>query len=730
MTLRSDREMRELVKVVRRTVATEVAKVANAPSIGNSSFEGAVTEYDLDGNPASVIGRQVDGTHAPVVLVGPTPPTPTAPTVTPRNIGAAGFSWDGTYVDGAQAPLDFARAVVHIGTAADFEPDSLPSSVTKFGAIESDGGGTAVVKHDAGDYFARLVVVSKAGKVSEASEAVPVHFDSVLNHDDVVAVVQAAGGGVSMIFTTNAAPDPDPEAANRVEGDTWWQIEKSPETGIVAMWRWGTTEGATAPAWQPQQLTSEMLANLSAGKIAAGAIQAAVTIASSGTIIAGDPEGANAAMTSDGFRVFAVTDDGTQYESTRLGTGSDEAFEIIKEAGQPPVASISSDGDLSAQGGAFAGDITLGGQPLAGTMLDDTAGAGLLDQLSRGAWAMVSYRDLLDGKTYSSTPDPIIVGQTQARLHPGRKYMLTMPWDATFTDSTRAYTQGYARIYASVAANETADAADATASSTLASEASVRHPLAASFGVSGLNLASFSLPSGTVGSRQVKFMLAVRSLFGGMKPTTGNTSAWILSIDDLGPLPAISKAAVSGAAGEQTYQSTWRASDSRAWLSTGVQIQGDGTATMRHGAYGASDTQAHSAFVCNGNAISGETTKTMTAALNGATISKVEVYLYVSYWRTTSGMELQIRPWSGSTLPTTHTAGTTGSVVKKTYAGKGQGLWTEIPTSWISTTNRGIQVGPPDWLGDTTAAQLAGSTWSTATQRPMIRVTYSRQTGA
>lgn len=151
----------------------QVAGIANKPQLAHSSIEdGAVDEYDADGTLVSSIGRQFDGTHVAVSLAGPTPPTPTAPTVAPR-IGGLTVRWNGAFVDadGATdilivAPQDFSRVEVHASTDPAFTAEFAD---TLLGTIETPRGTDVPVSLPHGTYYVRLVTRTLSGKRGEAS---------------------------------------------------------------------------------------------------------------------------------------------------------------------------------------------------------------------------------------------------------------------------------------------------------------------------------------------------------------------------------------------------------------------------------------------------------------------------------------------------------------------------------------------------------------------------------
>lgn len=169
--------MRELAE------SNKLAKAQNLSQLSNSSIEdGAIDENDADGNLVSRFGAQHDGTHTAVTFAGPPPPTPGGFTCVGGQLGATA-AWDGTWVDDAVAPMDFARVEVHASTdGPDFVVDSLPMSATRVGTIETAAGATLTFSAAAGHLWVKLTARAQSGKVSEEpTEAVEVEVTAAVD---------------------------------------------------------------------------------------------------------------------------------------------------------------------------------------------------------------------------------------------------------------------------------------------------------------------------------------------------------------------------------------------------------------------------------------------------------------------------------------------------------------------------------------------------------------------
>lgn len=730
------RDIKTLVKSWKTTqrLATDLSRT---PQMPHSSITGSIPVYDDEGNVAARLGKQDDGSYAPTVTLGPVPPRPVPATVSDKNVGQAAITWDGHYVDDVPAPLDFARVEAHITRDPDAELDLDQSSTTRWASIVDPAGGTATVKLDDGTWFVRLVTRSQADRVSEPSEPVELEVSSVLDRDDIIDVIEQAGTGNRVYYATT-----EPSQDGVADGDTWRQREPHPGTNIIAEWRW------ESGAWVGQQITSEVITNLDAGKITAGMIQAAVGIGTTGSIIAGDPVGVNASMTSDGFRAHAITEEGDQYASIRLGTGSDESVEIIAEPGEPPVASISPEGDVSAASLTSGSDVTISGTPFLGQMLTTGGPLGWLDLMPRGLTRMAA----MAASAVGTWPNNVnsAMGWFTFQAYAGRVYSFEMPWDGTLgIVGSPSAVRMTARVYQSVASGPGQQAPEPTlVNENLMTEWSQYQPTVGSAVSDVLSFTWQPWASEQIEPEPREVALLV-SVFPNGATFTSNTSrqaTWRATVRDIGPADA-SKLVVGsapGAAAERRYVTTWVASNTMAYDQTGARIGGPNITTlMRQGTHasGGWSGQSHSAIIFNDpsptgwdNTAIGEPSKYMSTALTGAQVSRVEIYVYNTSWRAKRDNRLYVQQWTGgNTIPATHTSSpntSTGGRYIFPYPGAGVGQWMTVPSSWIGPLTRGIQIGPLDPLAGTvlgTSGNFAGASFGeTQTYRPKVRVTYTR----
>ena len=171
-------DRREVRAFVRRLVDLErkVAAASMAPRLVHSSIEdGAIHEYDRDGNLVGRIGKQPDGTHGAVRLYGPTPPVPAGLVAEGGPVSITAI-WDGTYVNDI-GRLDFHLVEIY----ASPEPFEFVEEATLVGAIPDPDGGRVTFARPVGTWYVGAVALSAAGRRSAVSELAVAEAASVLD---------------------------------------------------------------------------------------------------------------------------------------------------------------------------------------------------------------------------------------------------------------------------------------------------------------------------------------------------------------------------------------------------------------------------------------------------------------------------------------------------------------------------------------------------------------------
>lgn len=159
--------MTALRDLAKRLALIEKAQrnASSTAQLGNSSFaSGAIEQYGPEGQIVQIVGTQPDDTYTQTSINGPTPPTPTAPTVQVQPI-AARISWDGQWLGGAVAPLDLARIDVYVVDDVATDPLTVPSR----GSINAAGWGDSPIPLAPGTYFAYLVAWTQSGKYATSA---------------------------------------------------------------------------------------------------------------------------------------------------------------------------------------------------------------------------------------------------------------------------------------------------------------------------------------------------------------------------------------------------------------------------------------------------------------------------------------------------------------------------------------------------------------------------------
>ena len=147
------------------------ARQRKLPTLGFSSIDdGAIASYDVDGNLQMIVGKQYDGTQTSAVISGPKPPRPVVPYLIPQ-AGAMRIFWDGTFEDGAVAPMDFARVLVYAVPLADLDAPHPLDHAHIVGQFNSaTGGEVSAVLGPGVEYAVFFATWTEAGKYSDPSD--------------------------------------------------------------------------------------------------------------------------------------------------------------------------------------------------------------------------------------------------------------------------------------------------------------------------------------------------------------------------------------------------------------------------------------------------------------------------------------------------------------------------------------------------------------------------------
>jgi hypothetical protein len=175
----------------------ELRSIATTPALAYSSIEdgGSIDSNADSGGTMAQFGGQFDGSFMAASLVGPTPPTPSAPIVTAA-IGGLTVRWDGEFADALHAPMDFTRVEFQVSTDAGF--DAL-SAATLAATVETPRGASLFIPRAPGVYYVAFVARSQsgaAGPKSATSGAVTV----TLIGNDALTNPTAFDSGAAAVF--------------------------------------------------------------------------------------------------------------------------------------------------------------------------------------------------------------------------------------------------------------------------------------------------------------------------------------------------------------------------------------------------------------------------------------------------------------------------------------------------------------------------------------------------
>ena len=502
---------------------------------------------------------------------------------------------------------------------------------------------------------------------------------------------------VSAFWQTSA-----PSTTDRALGDLWFDTDDGNK-----VYNW-------TGAWIPQVYGDSAIGGVGTGKLLTGSISAGVEV------IAGNPLTNHAKMTSSGFKVFVEDPvDFVSNEVVRMGSDTGDLFAITDATGQVK-ASISETGSgaftgLSVDATSFdADDKPAGGLTIYGTEFLD-----YINALPRG---MVAWENFGTDKGPTGASE-VGYGEIGFRMDPTRLYKVSV---------RGAYDHSTAGAGASFRLRMTsADAPTAAPSPTITSN-TVLQVLPWRHSVAGAD-STFSdfatLYNETGAPKNVRLLLTyagagtaagatVRAFGGGSSTFASPEGGVIVCVEDIGQVSGQGGAYNTGGVvvtPVQTYVSTWNATNSMGYTGSNVA---DNDADVKQG-YSSADGDSHGVIIFGGGAASGEKTKTIATALTGATLKKVEVYLYFNHWYYNSGGTAIIRAYNSTSLSSSTPTGTTKQSASWPKPG---GRWVDI-TSIATTAIRGVTVGK---AGSTNLLYYGRVNGYTMSNKPQLRLTYTR----
>lgn len=715
--------MSELARLAHRIQQLEqaVRVLGASPQLASSSIvDGAVTQTEVVATgtvdefgstvyaeqAVAVFGRQSDGSNTAVSLSGPKPPTPTGFTVTPGP-GFVGVEWLGEFTERVEAYLDHDYVAVHVGVSAGFTPIADTVKAT----IRARQGERIVVPLEPGAYFVTLVAVSQSGTWGDPAPYEAGEPGSGASAVDVVAreMAQAAfdlADGKSRVYYSVALPEgtvtTDPAGVASVappagvmygDGDVWYHIGPAPARTLVDV----LVYDATAGLWRAKLLADAALGSVSAAKITTGTLAAATSIS-----IGPTPDG-RVVIGDSALQVYRANPEGVPVPTIRVGGALGDNLVIMDPVSGATKAGFNTDGDGVAR--AFSVDtLTVGGRSV----------DSLLQSLPRGVVA-----------SYQASATRPAITTTQYGLF---EVAGTLP-------------QG--RIYnAMFVGNFTASNAGNTMRLFLRSTADGSAPLITSpqltmgwfpFAIASLPIQCrigryFHVGADPAGAPvPFRLLLSAQTLANTntFYPDSGTTPGQFI-IEDIGEmyegfmLDGVANGGTVGdpvtpppPVGTKTYTKIYGSAWTRCWQGgTGPGSVRTDTTDAVFGYYGGWQNYSQIGFPTD-----------VYTDLNGSTVQKIELYLYVYHWYSSSGGTVLVGAHGNITAPASFTY--SGSVASTGWPA-GAYRWVTIPSSFYagfeSGANRGFTLGG----GASTSSVYYGRAYGTgaSSRKPAIRITY------
>ncbi|MEV4741565.1 hypothetical protein [Streptomyces sp. NPDC049555] len=728
----------------------QVTTMSRAPKLASASLEDSTIEvYDDKGSLRALVGQQPDGTSGVTVVNGPTPPAPVAPTVTSA-MGALAVSWDGRYEGGAVSPLDFARVEVHIAPTEGFEPDSG----TLRGTIETAQGGSVTVPLGYQTWWARLRTRSLSGATSPATRAVAGEPRQTGTAD--IAAGSITADKLSIGSTGNLLPDPGfetggAEARITALGLPWARIDLGGHdsarcltidtTGGEPRWfpyepfpvnpgdlYWLGVHYRCSTAWAGERVAISLVWKDATGKILdtgtvaapqpqpdggwrritgkvrapEGAVRAEARLEAVGTagqvsfdnaecrsIMTSAVTGERAEIAPDGVRLY----DGQGEQVVSLVTGAPNYLSLTSHDGTS-VASISEDGAAGFQSLAVAGKLTWRGDDL----------QTVLDRLPKG---IVAYNRQTNPVTTTGTE----VGWVELPFvaDPNRMYRIVL--DAHAMPSVAG---GELRLRLRDGGAKAPDT-----NSPMIQSAVYQLTRNTSWQRSRLELVRSGEGLGA-GLHRLLFTYDNKEGPSGqyVKLIGGEQFPAVMYVEDIGPrLPETGGLNAAGGSSSQpapkpvpqqytkTYTATWSGSYDR--RSSYSDFYAD---KILQGYY--SETHGTLASLAG---FSSDVAKDLA----GATVQRVELFLYFDHWYNSSGGTAVIKTHGYGSRPASFSS---YSASKAVDFGRNEGKWVDITDLFDPSKTRGIALDPNSTV-DTYYGRAHGVGQANP---PLLKVTYTR----
>lgn len=529
-------------------------------------------------------------------------------------------------------------------------------------------------------------------------------------------LAQQAADAKAQVFHETEAPTGLPADAKAIWFDTDDGNRQRVWNGSTGLW---DDRLLGTGAFQPQSIiASDVLAT---GTVSATLLESVLVLA--GTVVAGDPNGPHAEMRPEGFFGFAFNPDGGLQQAAGLGTNGLDGLTFSDPlTGQTTVA-FTPDGAGALQTLSVAGIDTDGdGATDSGFTVYGREFTEHIEDRTLGVRGSAFTADAANGVLASGITTRIGLGEVSLVSDSTRAYLLV------FDGLHFAATAGPTRLLVSV--RFTSDGSTPTISNGTIVGSKIGYLPTAN--------EAYSVPAiiaqggfSSVDGALIRLLVTVERLSG-----TGTISALTYSAPDAYRAPFRFFVADLGrdildtyipnngggttAPPKKTYTSTWSANLIGAYLGNGSR-RTDTTDLMQGYTdyYPAGGIQRSIAGFTAG-AVAGEVGKTVTAALTGATVTKVEIGLKCNHSHAVAGGLARIGYHGETAVPATVPAAS-WEAFSGAFFKRGETRWMTLPAatfaSWQSGAYRGLTVGPGgDYM------RFDGS----AGAKPGLRITYTR----
>lgn len=745
--------------------AKRLAKAVGKPQLANSAIEaGRIEEYDADGSLMQIVGEQHDGTHVPVTVNGPVPPEPVPPVMT---VGASGVEgrWSGKFVGDMLSPMDFSHVALHASRVEVF----TPSNETQLATITGELGDVATKILDAGEWTFGLVAVSKAGKWSDMSETVTLDVpDFSGGTEGVLDALLGLGSAVNGKITVDTKPPTEADGEGKPADALWNELDPVTREQ-VAVWRW------TGTVWESLPLSETIIPKINIAEGTYGRLRGVQLEADAidgmtitgGTVQTDRATDIGMKLDNSGLRAYGANG-GEPLAEIRPDGGT--VYQVSDPATGEVLGGIDSEGGVSGTGLAVSGEarvdgvLVTGGDPLTEIALggNDPGKYGPVHNgralLGTNFQSHLNIHPSTDERTawFEAVPFGVIAnGWLDSPASWGWQglgeqphYRILMVVSATLV-AGRGYTISYQTPGFEQTNQLSALTPDRSVGAAFVRYSEPGGGISANSSGSVLPGTLHYIPGGGTntkisGERYIRcpedinpgkimfgievFCYANRSM---ISATNRNSNRWQIIVSDSGPRRASNDYVASGSSQQgteapppplppapdpvreyvDTINSTW-------WQA----YTGDNTQAT-HSTYAGSAAQGRTPYAPGNGVMRGLIGfPSQASRLSGATVKKIEVYVYAKSWHASAGGTAVLGVHGHGSKPGSWSAITND--VKRQKMKRPEGRWITLPSSVHNGFKLGNLTGisfyPP---GGSTSTEYYGLFTGNKTK---LRITYTK----